>query len=67
MSLRRGRFHANRKSHGRKYPVHTSEDPHLRSAWDLAGDEVWATDGEMGRVEGFIMDDASWRISAAWM
>lgn len=47
---------------GRKYPVHTSEDPHLRSAWDLAGYEVWTTDGEMGRVEGFIMNDASWHI-----
>ena len=47
---------------GRKYPVHTKGDSHLRSAWDLAGYEVWATDGEMGRVEGFIMDDASWHL-----
>jgi uncharacterized protein YrrD len=48
---------------GRKYPVHTSEDPHLRSAWDLAGYEVWATDGEIGQVEGFVMDDASWHLA----
>ena len=47
---------------GREYSVHNAEDPHLRSAWDLAGDEVWATDGEIGRVEGFIMDDASWHL-----
>jgi hypothetical protein len=47
---------------GRKYPLHTKGDSHLRSAWDLAGYEVWATDGEMGRVEGFIMDDASWHL-----
>jgi hypothetical protein len=47
---------------GRKYPVHTKGDSHLRSAWELAGYEVWATDGEMGRVEGFIMDDACWHL-----
>jgi hypothetical protein len=47
---------------GRKYPVHSKEDPHLRSAWDLLDYEVWATDGEIGRLEGFITDDASWHI-----
>ena len=40
----------------------TTEDSHLRSTWDLQGYEVWATDGEIGRVEGFIMDDASWHL-----
>jgi hypothetical protein len=47
---------------GRKYPVHTKEDSHLRSASGLTGYEVWATDGEIGRVEGFVMDDASWHL-----
>jgi sporulation protein YlmC with PRC-barrel domain len=47
---------------GRKYPVHTIEDPHLRSAWDLLDYEVWATDGEIGRLEGLIMDEASWHL-----
>jgi uncharacterized protein YrrD len=47
---------------GRKYPLHTKEDSHLRSAGNLEGYEVWATDGEVGRVEGFIMDDASWHL-----
>ena len=47
---------------GRKYPVHTEEDPHLRSAWDLLDYEVWATDGEIGRLEGLIMDEASWHL-----
>jgi hypothetical protein len=47
---------------GRKYPVHTKEDPHLRSAWDLLDYEVWATDGEIGRLEGLIMDEASWHL-----
>jgi uncharacterized protein YrrD len=47
---------------GRDYPVHAEENSHLRSAWDVAGYEVWATDGDIGRVEGFIMDDASWHL-----
>jgi len=47
---------------GRKYPVHTIEDPHLRSAWDLLDYEVCATDGEIGRLEGLIMDEASWHL-----
>jgi uncharacterized protein YrrD len=47
---------------GRKYPVHTKEDPHLRSARDLLDYEVWATDGEIGRLEGLIMDEASWHL-----
>ena len=47
---------------GRKYPVHTIEDPHLRSAWDLLDYDVCATDGEIGRLEGLIMDEASWHL-----
>ena len=47
---------------GRKYPVHTIEDPHLRSAWDLVDYKVWASDGEVGRLEGLIMDEASWHL-----
>jgi hypothetical protein len=47
---------------GREYPVRTKGDSHLQSAWDLAGYEVWATDGEIGVLEGFIMDDASWHL-----
>jgi hypothetical protein len=47
---------------GRKYPVHTKENPHHRSAWDLLGYEVWSTDGEIGHLEGLIMDEASWHL-----
>lgn len=47
---------------GRKYPVRTKEDPDLRSALDLTGYQVWATDGEVGRLEGFILDEASWHL-----
>ena len=47
---------------GRKYPVHSKEDPHLRSARNMFGYEIRGTDGEIGRLEGFITDDASWHI-----
>lgn len=47
---------------GREYPLRTKGDLHLRSTSDLAGYEVWATDGAIGRLEGFIMDDASWHL-----
>jgi hypothetical protein len=47
---------------GRKYPVRTKEDPDLRSAWGLTDYGVWATDGEIGRLEGLIMDETSWHL-----
>lgn len=47
---------------GRKYPVRTKEDPDLRSAWNLIGYTVWASDGKIGFLEGFIMDDACWHL-----
>jgi len=47
---------------GRKYPVHTKEDPHLRSVRALFGYEICGTDGEIGRLESFILDDATWHI-----
>lgn len=47
---------------GRKYPVRTKEDPDLRSALSLLDYKVCASDGEIGLLEGFIMDEASWHI-----
>jgi hypothetical protein len=47
---------------GREYPAPAGEDPHLRSAEAVLGYEVWATDGEIGRVENYIVDDAAWHI-----
>jgi uncharacterized protein YrrD len=47
---------------GVKYPIHTKEDQHLRSAKDLNGYDVWATDAEIGFLEGFIVDEASWHL-----
>ena len=47
---------------GAEYPVHTAEDPHLRSTSPMVGYHVWATDGDFGILEGFVMDEASWHL-----
>jgi hypothetical protein len=47
----------------RGFPVHTQDDPHLRSTLDLTGYQVWATDGYLGRLEDFVLEQASWHIN----
>ncbi len=37
-------------------------DSHLRSTRDVSGHHVQATDGEIGHVEDFIIDDETWAI-----
>ena len=37
-------------------------DPHLRSAKEVAGYHVQATDDEIGHIEDFVLDDESWQI-----
>jgi hypothetical protein len=37
-------------------------DPHLRSASAVKGYHIHAKDGEIGHVQGFLLDDASWSI-----
>jgi hypothetical protein len=38
------------------------EDPHLRSIAAITGYHIHATDGEIGHVEDFLVDDAGWSI-----
>ncbi len=38
------------------------EDPHLRSARAVTGYHIQATDGDIGHVEDFLVDDHSWAI-----
>ena len=40
----------------------TSGDPHLRSAREVVGYHLMATDGEIGHVEDFLLDDENWKI-----
>jgi hypothetical protein len=42
---------------------HTNEgDPHLRSIAAITGCRIHASDGEIGHVEDFLVDDAGWNI-----
>jgi hypothetical protein len=45
-------------------PIREEEtwDPHLRSTEDVCGHAVQATDGEIGHVQDFIIDDETWAI-----
>ena len=38
------------------------QDPHLRSSREVTGYHIHATDGDIGHVEDFLVDDASWAI-----
>jgi len=38
------------------------DDPHLRSCRAISGYHLHASDGEIGHVEGFVVDDESWAI-----
>jgi hypothetical protein len=40
----------------------SAENIHLRSTRDTRGFRIYATDGEVGFVSGFIVDDESWKI-----
>ena len=53
--------------HGREQqreanPGEKAWDPHLRSTHDVSGYHVQATDGEIGHVEDFIIEDEMWAI-----
>ncbi|MFA5103376.1 MAG: PRC-barrel domain-containing protein [Candidatus Thermoplasmatota archaeon] len=39
-----------------------SWDPHLRSTHDVTGHHIQSSDGEIGHVEDFIIDDETWAI-----
>jgi hypothetical protein len=41
---------------------HRNDDPHLRSCGEVTGYHLHATDGEIGHVSGFLIDDETWAI-----
>ncbi len=40
----------------------TGWDPNLRSTGDVTGHDIQATDGDIGHVDDFIIDDETWAI-----
>jgi hypothetical protein len=48
-----------------KYPPPPGEDAHLRSVRHLIGYRVRGADGYLGRLNGFLMDRDTWRLSYA--
>jgi sporulation protein YlmC with PRC-barrel domain len=42
--------------------VYDDGDPHLRSMTDVTGYHIHASDGTIGHVENFLVDDATWAI-----
>jgi hypothetical protein len=40
----------------------SDDDPHLRSVEAVTGYHIHATDGEIGHVEDFLMEDADWSV-----
>jgi len=43
-------------------PPHEQSDSHLRSSAVITGYDIQATDGQIGHVDGFIVDDRTWAI-----
>ena len=41
---------------------HRNDDPHLRSSLAVTGYHIEATDGEIGHVSGFLVDDETWAV-----
>jgi hypothetical protein len=39
-----------------------SADSHLRSTHEVSGYEIHATDGQLGHVNGFVIDEVTWAI-----
>jgi hypothetical protein len=43
-------------------PGEPASDPHLRSAKDVTGYHIEATDGSIGHVGDFVIDDETWEV-----
>ncbi|MCK9194859.1 MAG: PRC-barrel domain-containing protein [Nevskia sp.] len=42
--------------------THGNDDPHLRSCKAVVGYHIHATDGEIGHVSGFLVDEHTWAL-----
>lgn len=46
-----------------KVKVHAGDNSHLRSTNEVTGYTIHATDGDIGEVEDFIIEDTTWKIN----
>jgi len=51
-----------RRDQQRRDRLHANDDPHLRSVEAVTGYHIHATDGEIGHVEDFLVEDVDWSI-----
>lgn len=56
------RVPAGRYTTETEYPTTAGDDRHLRSISAVTGYDVWASDGEIGKLEDFILDDGGWHV-----
>ncbi|MCY7285868.1 MAG: PRC-barrel domain-containing protein [Cyanobacteria bacterium CAN_BIN43] len=56
------RLEADREKWDEITPEDQGWDPHLRSTREVMGYHIQATDGEVGHIEDFIIDDETWAI-----
>ncbi len=57
-----GVLEAERRFAAEQAARHRNDDPHLRSCKNATGYHIKAQDGEIGHVQGFIVDEDSWTI-----
>ena len=53
---------AEREELARIASAHANDDPHLRSCQAVTGYHIRAQDGEIGHVQGWVVDESSWAI-----
>jgi uncharacterized protein YrrD len=46
----------------REVDQHANDDPHLRSCKEVIGYRIEAVDGDIGHVQGLLLDEKSWAI-----
>jgi hypothetical protein len=57
-----GRFRDERPLHAAARAAQSDDDVHLRSVNELRGYHIHGTDGAIGHVDDFIVDDVTWRL-----
>jgi hypothetical protein len=63
VGFRGDRVQSEEAAHSRAWRArHRKDDPHLRSCNEVIGYHIHATDGEIGHIDGLIVDEDTWAI-----